>query len=182
MNPTYEHHFSIRKNSRFPFKHAKTYGELSDVYNWHKNIEILLILGGEGAVRYGASELSANVGDIFAINRDAFHQVKSNTGIDFSYMIIDESFCLENGISTENFLFEQKFRDPHTKSLYFAAAEKIDLLATTPSPLAVAHARSAVLSLLIHLCEQHAESGTLRSKESAVGEEYVKKTVTFLDE
>ena len=182
MNPTYEHHFDIRKNTRSPFKHVTIYEQLLDVYNWHKNIEILLILGGEGAVRYGASELPAHVGDVFVINRDAFHQVKSNTGIDFSYMIIDESFCRENGISTEDFLFEQTFRDPVSKSLYLAAAEKIDALAVASTPIAIAHARAAVLFFLIHLCEKHANHASSQTRESAVGEEYVKKTVSYLDE
>ncbi|MBE6568169.1 MAG: AraC family transcriptional regulator [Ruminococcaceae bacterium] len=182
MNLTYEHHFDIRKNTRSPFKHARTYGETSDVYNWHKNIEILLITGGEGVVRYGANELPAHMGDLFVINRDAFHQVKSDTGIDFSYMIIDETFCNENGISTEDFLFEQRFRDSVSQSLYLAAAEKIDALSVASTPIAIAHTRAAVLLFLIHLCEEHAESRASKSKENAIGEEYVKKTVSFLDE
>lgn len=181
MNPTYEHHFDIRKNSRVPFKHEKRVGTLSDVYNWHKNVEILYITGGEGIVRYGACELPAVIGDVFVINCDAFHQVKSAEGVDFNYMIIDESFCRENGIVTEDFLFEQHFRDPLTAHLYTLAADAIDTLAHYAFPTAVARAREAVLSLLIHLCEEHAVSGVQRTGTPSPAEEYVKRTVTYLD-
>ena len=33
------------------------------------------------------------------VNSDALHRIYSKTGVDYLYIIIDESFCLENGIS-----------------------------------------------------------------------------------
>ena len=92
MHPTYEHHFDIRKNKTTPFKYAKGRLTGADVYNWHENVEVLYVTEGEGIFRYGTEDIPTCAGDLFIINREAFHQVKSDVGIAFSYLIVDESF------------------------------------------------------------------------------------------
>jgi len=180
MQPTYEHHMDIRRRERAPFKHAVGKHAITDVFNWHKNIELLYIMSGKGWVRNGAEELAACAGDLFVVNSNDFHQVKSEAGIDFSYLIIDESFCLENGIATAELLFEKHLRDEKTVDLYLAAGEAVDTVTDIPLPTALPRARLAVLALLIQLCEKHALPRPKVKKETSSAEEYVKATITHL--
>ena len=180
MQPTYEHHLDIRRRERAPFKHAEGKHAITDVFNWHKNIEILYITGGEGAVRNGSEDMVAREGDLFVVNSNDFHQVKSKTGIDFSYLIIDESFCTENGIATAELLFERHPCEEETVKLYLAAGDAVDAVAKSSSPTALPHARLAVLTFLLHLCEHHAVPRPQEKKEASSAEEYVKTTVTYL--
>ena len=180
MNPTYEHHLDIRRRERAPFKHVEGKHAITDVFNWHKNIEIIYITGGEGAVRNGTEDMAARTGDLFVVNSNDFHQVKSQTGIDFSYMIIDESFCAENGIRTAELLFERRPCAPETIALYLAAGEAVDAVTESADPTALPRARLSVLALLIRLCEQHAIPRTKERKKATSAEEYVKTTITHL--
>lgn len=179
MKPNYEHHFDIRKNRRFPFKYAEETEMRIGVHNWHENLEILLITGGEGAVRYGAEDLSARPGDMFVINTDVFHQVHSTRGIDFGYLIIDESFCTENGLSADDLFFERHFRDANAEALFRAVAEASR---DTAHSTFIPRLRCAVLALLIHLCEHHTLAENLHLSAHSPGEDYVKRTVAYLAE
>lgn len=180
MHPTYEHHFEIRKNKSSPFKYAEGRITGADVYNWHENIEVLYVTEGEGIFRYGTEDLSARAGDLFIINREAFHQVKSETEIAYSYLIIDEHFCLENGIKTDALSFVRKLRDRETEALFLAVGEAF--LLPKELPTAIAHRRAAVLALLIRLCEAHVEGSEAKREERSPAEEYVKRTVAYLAE
>lgn len=180
MQPTYEHHLDIRRRERAPFKHAEGKHVITDIFNWHKNIEILYITGGEGTVRNGTEDMAVHEGDLFIVNSNDFHQVKSKTGIDFSYLIIDESFCLENGIATAELLFERHLCEEKAVALYLAAGDAVDAVASSSSPTALPNARLAVLAFLIHLCEHHAVPRPQEKKEASHAEEYVKTTITYL--
>lgn len=180
MQPTYEHHLDIRRRERAPFKYATVEHAIADIFNWHENIELLYITGGEGTVRNGTKDMAAHAGDLFVVNSNDFHQVKSKTGIDFSYLIIDESFCIENGIATTELLFEHRLCQRETISLYLAAGKAIDAVTLSPTTTALPRARLAVLSLLLHLCEHHASPRSKVKKETSRAEEYVKSTMIYL--
>ncbi len=179
MQPTYEHHLDIRRRERAPFKYAEDKHAITDIFNWHKNIEILYITGGEGTVRNGSEEMAARAGDLFVVNSNDFHQVKSTVGIDFSYLIIDESFCTENGIATAELLFDRHLCDGNTIALYLAAGDAVNAV-TGSSPTALPRARLAVLAFLLHLCEHHASPRPQKKPQTSSAEEYVKTTVTYL--
>lgn len=182
MQPKYEHHLDIRRRERAPFKYAVGNHAFADVFNWHKNIELLYIINGEGWLRNGAEDLEASAGDLFIVNSNDFHQVKSKTGIHFSYLIIDESFCTENGIATAELLFEKRLCDKETVTLYLSAGAAVDAVTDITNPTALPRARLAVLALLIHLCEKHSKPRPKVTRETSSAEEYVKTTITHLAE
>lgn len=175
----YENHVSIRKNKLCPFKLAKAENSLSTRCNWHKNIEILLVVSGEGRIQYATEQYSLDVGDMIVINSGALHRPYSEKGVGYYYLIIDESFCLENGLDLTRLDFEKKVRDPKTEALFF---EVVRCMGETEEPLASAQKRSSVLSLLIDLCGRHASPILSDEIKTAPSEEYVKFVLNYINE
>lgn len=179
----YEHHLEIRKDKLCPFKISAVERATGCVCNWHKNIEILVITRGHGGIRYGSRDMEICAGDVILVNSGVLHRLYSQSGIGYRYLIIDESFCDENGISTANRLFTPLTQSEHVNALFADAfyaltayrEEKGDAKA-----LAAAKARGAVLALLIELCEHHAEAQESHAHAESRSEEHIKRAIAYM--
>ncbi len=175
----YEHHIDIRKNKICPFKvdFLKDYRPLT--CNWHENIEVMLITEGEGVIFYGNKEKSFKKGDIVIINSGVIHRTYCEKGFESYFIIIDEGFCLENGLSAVGRVFTPIFRSDNTKRLFEAVVkeEKADRKAT---PVGGAKMRLAILDLLIDICENHSEMRGQKEKHERASEQYVKKVMVYI--
>ena len=178
----YEHHLSLLRDKVCPFKIKTSRNVKNTVCNWHKNIELLVVREGEGMIQYGAEEFAIAKGDVVVVNSGALHRPFSEKGFSFDYLIIDESFCLENGLETASWHFEKCIRSERLVTLCESAGERYANYQKEPSPLGSARLRASVLEILIVLFEDHIlqrEDNVSLQKSS---EEYVKQTIEYLTE
>ncbi len=178
----YEHHLSLKDNL-CPFISDKATATKDDIVaNWHRNIEILVITDGCGYFQYGADEIFVEKDHIIIVNSGALHRPHSDNTLSYNYIIIDEDFCLKNGVSLENCRFKRYFKDKHTKDLFFDAVKRIDEYQNIADPLSIPLARNAVLSLVIDICKNHMLENNNQENTQGASEKYVKQTIEYLSQ
>ena len=178
----YEHHLALKRDRLCPFKFNSTPNVRDTVCNWHSNIEVLLVTEGEGRMQYNSDEFGVSKHDIIIINSGDLHRIYSDSGISFDYLIIDESFCRENGIRTDTRHFERVFNCSDTERLLNSAYERYRLYKINNSPINTALLRLSVLELLIELYSRHSLPIAGDVLESRSPRDYVKKTIEFLSD
>ncbi len=181
MDITYETHLTIKKDKLCPFKLLiGTIDGERGICNWHENIEVLLIKGGDGRVLYGSEYLDVSDGSIIVVNSEALHRLCGD-GYDILGFIIDSDFCKENGIDTSALVFERCFFDDEIARIMKSTASTVKSYTDAPTSLGGARARCAVLELLIKLTERHSAVFCEIGKERRSSEEYVKTVIKHLN-
>lgn len=185
MLAKYESHKNLRQDKLCPFLVHYESKAFNAVCNWHPNLEVILVLEGSGHMQYGADTLSIREGDILIVNPNVLHRCHKSEGMIYHCIIIDEAFCADNGILTDELLFIRHFRDDRTEALCMDIAENYRRYQADKISLNGAKARNAVLSLLIDLCENHpADPKSIATKEKGQShsEMYVKMAASYLEE
>ena len=174
----YEHHADITQNKLCPFKlrHVQC---VEDVFNWHKNIEIILVTDGEGFIHHGTDEIPLKKGDISLISSNVMHRLYSSGEFQFYYFIVDERFWSENGIEISKYLFEPKVHDEELNALYLAMAERYDRRGIGDDEIAVPLLRASVLNFLCHILLHYAKP-IKEGDAASASDEYIKRAVTYL--
>ena len=181
MIERYEHHATLKQNKLSPFELARVYGNAEAVSNWHRNLEVILVVAGKGGVRYGARELALKEGDLVAVNAEVLHRFYGDPDFSYFYLIVDEGFCLENGISPARLRLDPLFCDENIKTLYEGVIHAFSS-EKNGSPFGVTRRRAAVLTLLLALCEDHATLTPENRESAAAAEEYVKRVMRHLND
>ncbi len=179
-----ENHQNLVQDRLCPFLVHYESRAINAVCNWHANIEIILVLAGSGQIQCGTDMLAVRDGDILVFNANVLHRFHAGEGLVYHCIIIDENFCRENGIFTDQLLFDHYFCNGVTKTLCRDLAESYDAYRRESASLNGAKLRAAVLALLIDLCENHLvePAGTdIKEKEQSRSEIYVKKAVSYLE-
>jgi len=145
--------------------------------NWHENIEILHCTGGNGFVQCGIESFPFCQGDIFIVNANTPHSIYSETSVSYRCLIVDNSFCIANGIPILQLHFQQVIRDSQMTRLIERAADAF-VRYSSKSPLTVTAIRCAVLELLLFLCENYSvpkpKDGTLATNT------HIKKAMDYI--
>ena len=175
----YEHHAAITQNKLCPFKLGQTVEIVEDVFNWHKNIELIMVTAGEGFIRYGADEIRLEMGDVCLVGSNVMHRLYSSERFEFYYLILDERFCEENGIDVERYTFQERVRDVKLNSLYFAMIDKFRIKEISEDPVSVLGLRSAVLDLLFYVF-LHYSKQIEKENTPTRADEFIKRAVTYL--
>lgn len=181
MDTRYEDHLSIRAHRLTPFFFNSMRSSTGSPCNWHRNIEIILILSGQGSVRYGAKLIPISAGDAVIVGADAMHQLYADGTMDYDYLIIDESFCQENGIDTSRRRFDECVRDKRISRGVYSVRDAILECAESESPLKIAKARRAALELLILLVEDYSHEPGEEAGASCRAEEYIKVVLEHIN-
>ena len=176
----YEHHLSLKQDKLCPFRFKSSKNLRDSVCNWHTNIEILLVTDGEGRIQYGSDDIPLKKHDIVVVNSGDLHRIFSENGISFDYLIIDESFCRENGINTSERYFEKIFSEETTENICIRAHECYKKYKCDPTAIIVARLRLSVLELLIDLYENHSYSTANDQAIQKSPQDYVKKVLEYL--
>ncbi len=177
----YEHHLFLKQNKLFPFKLGHTENNSGDaISNWHKNIELLYIIDGTAFVQYGAEDFPVKKDDIVVVNSGVLHRPHSKEYIEYYLLIIDEEFCVENGIHIENCIFEKCFNNSTTKELFFNIVREYD--AQDKNSFSALRIRTAILELLIDLCTNHLISSDLSKENQSTSEKYVKTVLEYIND
>lgn len=181
MDRHYEHHIAIRKDKLCPFMLRYNQRSFSAFCNWHLNIEVLLITEGTGIIQYGADRLPLAAHDMIIVNSEIPHRLHSTEGLGLYCLIIDESFCLENGLDTSMIHFKSNVRDAETEQLFREAVTRWDIYSRESSTLSAASLRCAILTLLIELCSKHTYTDEIPSEKSTPSEAYIKCVLKYLN-
>lgn len=180
--PIYEHHLALKQDRLCPFRFKSSKNLHDSVCNWHTNIEILLVTDGEGHMQYNSDYLPISKHDIIIINSGDLHRIYSDKGISFDYLIIDESFCRENGINTADRFFERLFKCEDTERICHHAYESYKDYKNDGSPINTALLRLSVLELLTVLYCNHSASVASKAAMVRSPQDYVKKVIEYLAE
>lgn len=147
MQYTYEAH--IINNRQLPFVyHLDRVTKMSALIpNYHTNIELLYCIEGKGEAICGAQRYDFVPGDIIVINSNTLHKVESNDLVRYYCLIIDESFCLSNGIDVSKLSFNTHIVNFEAKEAYTRVCDAFASKAVSKVP----SVRYAVLGLLLLL-------------------------------
>ena len=177
----YEHHSKSTYLGYYcPFKIKFLKNSRNSTSNWHKNPEIIYVSQGEGVLQNDGKSYPMKQGDIFIINPETVHHIFSEKGIDYYFVIIDEEFCMQNGIAVGNYSFSIKVNDSVTKENFLKIIKETESYTEEYTDIAPAKLRSAVLELLIDICEKHSEKKTESREKVAV--DYVKKALEYIND
>ena len=178
----YEHHLSIRQDKICPFLFKSSNNLRNSVCNWHRNIEILLVTAGDGGVQYSSEDIVLTKHDVVVVNSGELHRVYSDSDISFDYVIIDESFCRENGIDTSERYFDRVFKCEKAEEIFCRTYERYREYKSDPTPMKTARLRLAVLELLICLYEGHSIAKSKRPSVSGAPQDYIKRVLEYIAE
>lgn len=119
----------------------------------HENLELLCFLDGVGSVLYDGAHYPVRKGDIVVVNSYTIHQVVSEKELPIFCLIIDRKFCRYCGIDPVALQFQPLIRgDEQLCSLY---QQMITAYEHREDWFFHAAFKSAVLSLLLHLCRHY---------------------------
>ena len=147
--------------------------------NWHENIEILYVVGGEGVIFHNGHVLSVQAGDIAVISTNQLHSLAAGEEpLLHRYLIIDRSFGLANGIDTNTVSFDARIEDAELRELmeqlHEAYRMQEDSLYRTPT------IRSLVLRILVLLCTAHGTPVVGESELQDRSVSYVKQAIAYV--
>lgn len=145
--------------------------------NWHENVELIYVLDGSGAVSSNGQVIPVSVGDVVVLNHNHLHAVASGEGgIRYHYLIVDRTFCVENGFDTNRIFFKMKIRDERLSQLFAELASAY--AAPEEEAYKVLDIRSIILSLMRILCRSY---GTERVNDGDEGgAAYVKRAIEYI--
>lgn len=171
----YEPH--IMENPELPFilHRDSRLSTVNVTYNWHINIELLYCTDGEGYVTVDDKDIPFCRGSVVVVNSNRLHRVCSEGSVRYNVLIIDHRFCAENGVPTDETLFEDCIRDAELCHDFDRVIKCYGL----QGKIRTAAVRHAVLGLLIRLYRDHfvAEDA---AQQSSVTVERIKSVVRYI--
>lgn len=177
----YENHDLQKKTLPFIFKEMEARGtELRfGASNWHENVEILHIISGAGAVSNNGKVIPVFEGDTAIIDKNRLHAIASQThSMKYRYLIVDRSFCIENGFDTNGISFEPKICDGRVTAIF---RELIELYALGEGdPYKALSIRTRVLDLMLLLCREYSQREDV-DEYSDGGAYHIKRALEYIN-
>ena len=157
---------------------AKPTGYLPGSSNWHENVEIIYVTEGEGRINNNGEVISVETGDVIFINSNHLHSIcAGDSKMLYSYLIVDRSFCLENGFDTNLISFNTRVGSEEVRE----AMDRIDGLYYAPKelPYRTLAIRSEILRLMLILCKDHSTQIS-RAERADSGIAYTKRALDYI--
>ena len=140
--------------------------------HWHEHLEFLH--GLSGAAQVSAQRFPLEQGDLVVINTGEPHNVFTDTQAEYDCLIVNASFCRENGMDVDTIYLSPHILDPEAGRLHSAACAAF----REKGPLRAIHTRLAVLQFLTYLCEHHTADRSLYADTSSL--HAIKKAVRYI--
>jgi AraC-like DNA-binding protein len=142
--------------------------------NWHKNVEILLCVEGEGFVRCDKTVLPLRKNTIVTVNSDVLHTIGTEGKVVYHCLIIDHDFFRSNSIPVDDLLFAPLLKEEKVVEAFRSACEAFACL-NPDSFQSVAMLRCEILRFCI-LLSDHSTQKTLVNREN----NYVKDAIIYI--
>ena len=156
-------------------KKSKNVGN-SLYFNWHESIEILYIDDGDGVVICDFEEHRVTRGDIFVINSDILHTLRTDSYMSYYYLIVDSNFCSYNGLDVSKILFEGRIRDSWAISMFGAILRTY----TEKNDFYSAKVRAKVLDFVVYLCEKYGIALSDKEKRHDKNFDNIRKAIIYI--
>ena len=119
--------------------------------NWHENVEILFFTSGVGTVICEDKRVPVSAGDITVIDSGLLHRIESDNEVRYDCLIVDETFCRNNGLHPSAMAFPRVIKDAVLAALYnnVAKAFESDDLYRLPT------LRAATLTFMVALLRDY---------------------------
>lgn len=79
--------------------------------NWHKDIELLAGTNGEGYVECEEENIHFCKGDVVVINSGISHRIRTDSHVEYYFLIIDTLFLTECGFDLDSISIQKKIYD-----------------------------------------------------------------------
>lgn len=183
MTTKHELHESTRIDPVCPFIIHPWSNCSTVISNWHSNIEIICVVKGEISLKYDEEVMRMTEGELSVISSNVLHGINTDESNEYHCIIIDDRFCKDNGIDTDDVFFEKRFSCPATYDLCQSVAKRYSDCERQRTPITVAKLRSSVLSLLIDVYENHrCPSSPKDNTNNNTSEQYVKNVISHLSD
>ena len=145
-------------------------------FNWHESIEILYIDDGDGVVICDFEEHPVSRGDIFVINSDVLHTLRTDSYMSYYYLIVDSNFCSCNGLDVSKIFFENRISDSWAISMFGAILRTY----TEKSNFYSAKVRAKVLDFVVYLCEKYGTAVSDDKKHHDKNFDNIRKAIIYI--
>lgn len=172
----------IFTDSLFPFHLDKTVINkfYSGPLNWHLNIELIYCISGSGMVICDTRKQNISTNEIVVVNSQVSHGVYTNSDMEYYYLIIDDEFCQQNGISSTELNFLEHISNSRISKSFLEIADAVNSRSGYPANIKYAIIRCAVLRLLILLCEEYTTNNIDRSVDNNIAFSRIKDTMIYI--
>lgn len=172
----YEKHIVYDELMPFWFHKDTVTKGTADISNWHHNIEILYFVEGSGEVICDMEVENVSVGDIFVVNSNSIHSVKTEDVVKYYCLIVDKKFCDSNGIECSKRAFVKKINNDNVTEKY----KKIVDAFKTRTDFYKTRIRVSVLDLLVALAEDFSSEN--RNRDDDKQTEIIKHVIEYIND
>lgn len=144
--------------------------------NWHENLELQLITGGEGTVLLDGEKLDVSENDIVVVNSNVLHYTGSDIGMTYSCIIIGTELCRRVGVDPGSIRFESRIKSEKLIQLF---KRLIFLYENISEPYRELKLNIAVLEMLDELIDRYRIERSVRVQDAKILET-VRCAVTYI--
>ena len=155
---------------------------LSELSNWHEEVEILTVLSGEGTLHCDNEDNSMAEGDIMVISSNMLHSISSNSSVSYHCMILDSDFCREAGVDTSKLRFALKINDSELKEHLLSAAELIHKYRELRHAPLLARIRARLLDAISILADRYSQPNADAETTKDAGDSRIKKAIEYIND
>lgn len=142
--------------------------------NWHKNIEFLQCVDGEGFVRCGTDVVPLLRNSLVTVNSDVLHSIGTESELEYRCLILDNDFLKSNGIPADELSFSPFLDSPELVERFDQVCKAF--LELNPEDFrSIAYLRSEVMRFCVALCEF-----SVRKEPSPEDNNYVKEAIYYI--
>ncbi len=179
----FEHHLNnFYLSPLCPFRLGLNKQSKETVCNWHKNPEVIYVTRGEGVVRCNGVDYFVNAGCLFVVNPNEIHDVLSEQGIDYYFIIISDNFFVENGIMLDHYEFLHIIQSQKAEYAYNSVVHEIEQMIEKKDDLSIARVRRAVLTLIMELCADFTMPKEKKQKGKKAALKYVQQALDYINQ
>lgn len=173
----FENHDYFSENCILQIRDNHSLSNNSITSNWHEHLEILICKSGLGALILDDRKYNFTEGNVFIVNPNVIHSLKSITEMHYVCLHIDKKFYLENfaDLGTVKFI---EFMESDKKTAEFL--EQILLENSGNGELKNAKLKAIVLQLLIYLLE-NCRTDDLTSNHNSKSYTRIKNAMSYIE-
>ncbi len=145
-------------------------------FHWHNNVELLWFTRGNGTVVCDCREHEVDENDIFVINSNMLHSIKTESNLEYYCLIVDADFCKLNGIATEETDYVGKIQSRHVVELFGEVVKEYK----QEYKCREAGIKTAIMRLMVSVTRNYSENIKETKNEGISSNEVIKLAIGYI--